>query len=29
MMRLDTAVGNIKSQDWYAASKLRQVLENK
>ena len=29
MMRLDTAVGNIKSQDWYADSKLRQVLENK
>ncbi len=28
MMRLDTAVGNIKSQDWYADSKLQQVLEN-
>lgn len=27
MMRLDTAGRNVKSQPWYADSKLRQVLE--
>lgn len=29
MMRLDTAAQEVRKQDWYAASKLRQVLESK